>query len=486
MPNPNDFTPPTRRFSRGLMRFLFRRSVLAIAAVAAIASFTACQNDLTLPNYNSPTVEGLAGDPAGLQLGATGILLSERNNYFGYIRDVSLFGREGYYYFQTDARYVTDYLVGAGTGASRGLSPTGFAAGNWLGYFRNMRNEVNLATAVDASTVSDAQKAAGRGFANTMRALDLYYVVSLRDSLGAPVEIPDNPNDQAPFVSRDSVYGAISGLLESAKADLATAGSADFPFTLHEGFDGFDTPATFLKFNRALAARIFAIRGSLGCTACYTQALTAVSESFATAPGAAASLADLDVGVYNIYSTAPGDALNNLNYTQDANELAHASIVTDEQMQPDGTTPDARVTRKIATLDAPVGSPGGASKGINALYRFQMYPSNTSPTPIIRNEELLLIRAEANMVTNPGAALIDVNNVRAVSGGLGPIGVLNVDALIYERRASLLLEGFRWTDARRFGKLATLPLDLPIHFVARVMPIPKAECDARLTKPNGC
>jgi starch-binding outer membrane protein, SusD/RagB family len=485
MSNPNDFTPRTRRFSRGLMRFNLRRGVFAVAAAASLA---ACQNDLTLPNYNSPTVEGLSGDAAGLQLAATGILIRERNNYGGYIRDVSLFGREGYYYFQTDARYVSDYLIGAGTGAARALSPTGFASGNWFEYFRNQRNAVNLINAVEGSSLSDQQKAATRGFANTFRALDMYYVVSLRDSLGIPVEIKPNPNDQSAFVSRDSVYKSISALLETAKTDLAAAGSVSFPFTLHEGFAGFDTPATFLKFNRAIAARVLAVRGSLECgNACYTQALTAVSESFATAPGAASTLADLNVGVYNVYSTAPGDVLNGLNFTQDANQLAHASIVTDAQKKLDGTTLDDRVTRKVVALATPVASPG-SGVGIVANYRFSIYPTNTSPTPIIRNEELLLIRAEANIkLNNLGAATIDINNVRSVSGGLPPLaGAPTIDALIYERRASLLLEGFRWTDARRFGKLATLPLDLTTHFVARVVPIPKAECDARLTPPAGC
>ena len=195
-------------------------------------------------------------------------------------------------------------------------------------------------------------------------------------------------------------------------------------------------------------------------------------------------MADLNVGAYNIYSSSPGDALNSLNFTQDANVLAHASIVTDAQTQPGGAQ-DARVTRKVVALATPVGSPAG--RGIPATQRFQIYASNTAPTPIIRNEELLLIRAEANLrLGNVGPALIDLNNVRAVSGGLGPIGVPTIDALIYERRASLLLEGFRWIDARRFGRLATLPLDLATHFVARVVPIPKAECDARLVTPAGC
>ena len=92
------------------MRSTIRRSFVVLLAALP---FAACQNDLTLPNYNAATVEGLSQDPQGLQLAATGVLVSERNNYGGYIRDVSIFGRESYYYFATDGRFVTDYLIGA-------------------------------------------------------------------------------------------------------------------------------------------------------------------------------------------------------------------------------------------------------------------------------------------------------------------------------------------------------------------------------------
>src|SRR4051812_12344795 len=114
MPTSTEFTPLRGRSSRGLMRFNLTCGV----AIAAALSLSACRNELTLPNYNTPTVAGLSGDPAGLQLFATGILASDRNQYNNYITDVSILGREGYYYFQTDARYVTDYLVGSGTGAN--------------------------------------------------------------------------------------------------------------------------------------------------------------------------------------------------------------------------------------------------------------------------------------------------------------------------------------------------------------------------------
>lgn len=459
------------------MRLTFRRSVTFMA----FAALAGCQNELTLPNYNSATVEGLGKDPAGLQLAATGVLVSERNNYPQYIRDVSTFGREGYYYFATDSRYVTDYLIGAG-GA---ISPTGFASGNWFGYFRNMRNAVNLVKTANGSGLPDAQKAAARGFANTFRALDMYYAISLRDTLGTPVEILDDPQNQAKFELRPVVYARISAILDSAKTDLAAGGST-FPFVLHSGFSGFNTPATFLQFNRAIAARILVMRGSLECgNACYTQALTALGESFVTAPNAAASVSALNTGVYNVFSAAAGDVSNTLSSSLDPNYVAHASLANDAEKKPDNTN-DNRVLRKVALLAQPrSGNPG--TKSIPATYGIITYSSTSSPAPIIRNEELVLIRAEANLkLGNIPAALVDLNTTRTVSGGLLPLATATLDDLIKERRYSLYNEGFRWIDARRFGRLNTLPLDLPIHFVAKVVPIPKAECDARDVKPVGC
>jgi len=446
---------------------------------AALLGAAACGDKLTVPDYNRPTVEGVAGSASGTALLAAGMLIQDRNNTFGYIRDVSVFGREGYYYYPTDARFVSHYLRGQTVSGVAQLDPTGFANGNWAAWYRNLKNGENLIATADAqASLSAPQKAAVKGFARTFQALALYRVAVTRDSIGAPVEVPSDVSQPAPFVSRDAVWERVSALLEQAKADLA-GGGASFPFALNSGFAGFDTPATFLKFNRALAARVFANRGSLGCAACYGQALTALGESFIRN---ATSRADLDVGVYHIYSTANGDALNGMNNSADPNLLAHAVTVTTAQKNALGVTDD-RVTRKIAKLATPRGAPGSGN-GIPAEYFFTVYATTTTPVAIIRNEELLLIRAEANLQTGKTTeALADINMVRTVSGGLSPLTSLGSDpigTLLYERQMSLLLEGHRWNDMRRFKRLAQLPLDLSNHFVARVMPIPKDECDARL------
>ena len=106
------------------------------------------------------------------------------------------------------------------------------------------------------------------------------------------------------------------------------------------------------------------------------------------------------------------------------------------------------------------------------------------------------MRAEARWFTGDKAnAVADINAVRAVSGGLGASSVTAgssdaqfIQGLLYERRYSLMLEGFRWVDHRRFNLLNTLPkLAEELERQRKIVePIPLAECDARREKPNGC
>jgi starch-binding outer membrane protein, SusD/RagB family len=459
-----------------------RRVWRAGLAIAALAASTACDiSKLDVPQMNAPTESGVTAAPrSGAQLLATGVLWWERFNRPAFVSDVGVFGRESYNYFPTDARFVSHYLIGQTSGGVKQLDPTGFASGNWGNLYRNIRTAISLANLADAAATFTAQeKSATKGFAKTLQALDLYYLIVTRDTLGVAIDVSEDPTQPGPWASRDAVWTAISAILDDAKTDLAAAGSTPFPFKLNTGFAGFDTPANFLKFNRAIAARVFANRGSIGCAACWAQARQALTESFIKDP---ASQADLDIGVYHVYSGAAGDAINGMNFVANSNLLAHASIMNDAQLKPDGTR-DARVERKVAPLPTPRAAPG-SNNGIPATHFFTIYSTTTTPAPIIRNEELLLLRAEANIAAggNPAQALQDINAVRTVSGGLAPLGTLGADpiaTLLYERRMSLLFEGHRWNDMRRYGRLNQLPLDLTTHFVAKVMPVPKTECDAR-------
>ncbi len=80
------------------------------------------------------------------------------------------------------------------------------------------------------------------------------------------------------------------------------------------------------------------------------------------------------------------------------------------------------------------------------------------------------------------------------SGGLAPTTLTTASSdaavlteILYNKRYSLMLEGHRWIDMRRYNRLAELPRDITTgvnaHFVARVQPIPQAECLVRAGKP---
>ena len=478
------------------MKYNLKGLVLAGALLGAAA----CSADrLEIPNYNNPTVEGAGKDPQGIQLSATGLLDRERALQPGTSQDFGFLGRESYVYFPTDGRNISGFLVGVpGSGPNgKTIDPGGFGATgtNWTSRFANMRNAVNLITAVEASTLLDPQKKAASGFAKTIRGLDVMWVLYARDTIGMPVEINPDPFVLEPLVSKDSAYKFATAMLEDAKADLLAAGSTPFPFVLSRGYALFNTPANFIKLNRALLARVLVNRGSQACGApCYTQALAALSESFVTAPGAASSLADLNAGAYHNFSTATGDIQNSLSFANNLNLFAHASIVADAKNQPGGA-PDDRLTRKVVKLATPSSPPQGI--GIPATHTFSIYTTPSSDVPLIRNEELILMRAEANIqLNNLAAALVDINTIRTVSGKLDPLGSLGtqaqaIDELLYNRRYSLLLEGQRWNDYRRFNRLNQLPVDITsgpnAHFVARVQPVPLTECDARpAPKPQGC
>jgi hypothetical protein len=446
---------------------------------------TACNSDrLTIPNYANPTPGALASDPVGnVQFRVNGILDLNRRNMLTWVNNSGIFGRESFNYFLTDSRVTANYLD------KPSLDPGGQAAGDWTGRFSNLRAIYSLVGVVDSvptTVFSDQDRSAAMGFAHTMNALELSYVVMARDSLGAPVDINDDPRVLAPFVSRDSVYNYIVGELDQAKAELQ-AGGAAFPFKLGSGFAGFDTPATFLQFNRALAARINVYRASMGISgcgpalslACYTTALQDLDDSFLSEGGS------LTTGVYDIYSSAANDVPNQFSPALTENYVAHPSIGPDAPLRTDGT-PDLRYQTKIRRLAAPRAYP---TPGISIPtdYAFALYPLPESPIPIIRNEELLLLRAEARYFTGdvPGA-MSDINLIRTTSGGLAPVtGFANQDAFITElllqNRYSLLWEGHRWVDVRRFNRLNTLPIDIPSRqFVASRQPIPTAECLARV------
>lgn len=455
-------------------------AVTRMGLLLGVAALGACNADqLNIPNYNNATPDQVLGDPvAALPLLASGVLRGDRGMHTTYVLGTGILGREAYNYTPTEGRNTSGWLsadVNAGNS---------FGGGSlWGGYYATLRDIDNMLRVVEGAQqglFTDAQKNAVRGFGHTMEGLELSYVIAARFGHGAPVTVGEDPTELQPFVSRDSVYNHIIGRLNQGATELAAGGTA-FPFAFHAGYAGFNTPATYRRFNRALAARINAYRASLGVSgcgaprsaACYQQVLQNLSESFLSEGG------PLTTGPFNTYSSAAGDLANGLGNANNANIVAHAAITAGAQAG------DSRVASKVTRLATPK-APGNASIGITTPFDFSnaLYAGTTSPIPIIRNEELILLRAEARYFTGDvSGAVADINRIRAAAG-LAPVGGFAnaeafIDELLYNRKWSLLFEGHRWVDVRRFGRLDTLPKDLPSHVVIAQLPVPQGECLAR-------
>jgi hypothetical protein len=484
------------------MRSLFGAAVLAVATVSCR------QSDIDITNPNVALAGAVATDPTALQLLATGLLVDQRGTRQAMITNTGILGREMYTYTPNEGRNTTNFLVGIIAGGVQKLDPGGFANGSWTGEYGALRDIYNFKNTINASTaLTTAQKSAALGFAETLEGLMLFEIVQTRDTLGGITEIKENPFDLAPFVSRDSMYKYVLNTLDDAAGKLAAGGTA-FPFNLSPGFGAgvagaaFNTTAGFTQFNRAIkgkAAAHYATAG--GGAAAWQASLTALAASFLNA--GATTRSALDVGVYDTYAPSP-DTPNGLTQATNSTLYAHMSVQADAQTKANGS-PDDRYTAKIRTgLPARTGPvTGDGPTSATSTLGFSIWPTTSSPIPIIRNEELILLRAEARLATGDKAgAIADLNVVRVNSGGLPPSTLTTASsddailtAILYEKRYSLLMEGDRWVDMRRYNKLNLLPLDIASgpnkNFVAKVMPIPQAECLNRISLggtmvgPNG-
>lgn len=424
----------------------------------------ACNFDLST-NPNSP--DPIGNDPSRAQVGvaANGMLIAFRTDFADMALDMGIVGREVLRFDGSDPRFTTELLHGP-------LDPGGDAFGgdHWADQYASIRGgNLILAVLPTASALNVEEQSATSGYVKTIQALNYLLVLNTHTQDSIPIVTDTSVTAApAPFSTNAAAFDHVVNLLELSRTELQ-AGGAAFPFTLPPGFTGFNTPATFIQFNRALRARVAVYRGD------FAGAVTALGESFIDPVG------PLDRGVYMDYGTGPGDLANPLSLDPLAGEnYAHPSLETGAQFQADGVTLDQRFVSKIAprtvtTVD-----------NLTSDLGWSRYPTPTTPIPIIKNEELLLLRAEASIGTGDlGTALTDINTVRTRSGNLPALGgfadaTVALNELLYNRLYSLMFEGaHRWIDARRYGRLGTLPLDRTTgstpDVVFSTLPIPTDE-----------
>lgn len=452
--------------------------------LAGALLLAAC-GDLDITNSNAPTAETLTGAPtqAVLARAAIGLQTLAFNDLATMIEFYSIYGREGYNLLGNDPRETGEQIRGPQDAGGR-------AGGYWLGQYQAIRSlNTFLAAVPNAADLSAQQKSAATGFAKTLKAWHIFRLAVRSGTTGIPIDVDRGIMDEpAPFVSFAAAMEAASTLMDEGHADLA-AGGTTFPFSFVPGYTGFTTPSTFATFNRALAAKILAFRATFnGCAECWTQARTAIGNSFITTAGLPGSLS---TGVYYGYTGASGELSNPITEALSSNRYwVHPSIVTGAQLQANGS-PDRRLTAKVMAAGRTRTLNDLAATHKPVLYNSASNPANANTDadiPWIKNEELLLLRAEIRWFTGDKAgALADIDLVRTHSGGLAPTTLTTgssdaafVTELLYNRTYSLLWEqGTRWTDARRYNRLGSLPIDRSGDVVHQQMLVPAGECDAR-------
>ncbi len=466
-----------RTSSRKGAEIMLRRIVGPLFAVAILVGLVGCEN-LTSPNSNFGDLAELTSNPdrAGLATTAQGLIIGYRQYHLApndIVAQLGILGRQSYNHDIADPRHESEML-----GGTLQASSPAFGGNYWSEPYANIKLADILLDGtdqVDDAEVSAGEKEALRAFAKTMQALEFLTLVNTRDTnCGCPITIAEDPRTPAPNATKDQVFDHIVQLLEEANGHLQ--GATAFPFRLSSGFSGLDSPATFRQFNRGIRARVAVYMGD------FSIALTALSESFVSAVGS------LDNGVYHTFSTGSGDRTNELFQPGgDPNLRAHPSLGVDVELKLDGSPDDRFVskTREITSrsFNGILCTPQSAFPTCDI--GFDIYTTSTTPIPIIRNEELILLRAEANIgLGNLGAAQADINLIRQQAGGLPAVTLTDadqaLDQLLYEKRYSLLYEGgHRWIDMRRYDKLSELPLDVAAHVVNAAYPIPIDETAAR-------
>ncbi|HET9056148.1 MAG TPA: RagB/SusD family nutrient uptake outer membrane protein [Chitinophagaceae bacterium] len=425
-------------------------------------SWTSCKidpiKDPNSPGAGSITENASIGEIQNLVDGTESAMRDNMGNYFD---GVGVIGREFYRYSTSDPRFTSD-LLGKGTAILD--NNTFYTTNPFAARYRVIKNLNILISALQntKATISEAQKKVGIAYAKTIQAYQLLLVFNQQYGNGIRVDVA-NPDNLGPFLSKDQSLDAIYNLLNSSYTDLIANPGVGFPFTttLKKDSVGITDPGiSFVKFNRAIAARVAIYKKD------WNGALTALANSFMNLNG------DLQNGIYHPFSTAGGDQLNPLFFplnSKGETRVVQPNFVSEAEAN------DNRVSTK-AILRADT----AFQDGLQSTYDFFVYPTNISSIPIIRNEELILIYAEANaQLSNTMNAVDAINTIRNAAGLSDYGGATDTNSLIDEilkqRRYSLFGEGHRWIDMRRYDKLNLLPIDRPDDDVWMQFPRPANE-----------
>jgi hypothetical protein len=485
-----------------------------------LLALAACK-DPAVPNYQSPTIDPTT--QSAIQQQVTGIFSGTRGStatgtdLFYYIQAMSSFGRDAGNFTNTDSRYLTEWL---GNGVAIPNSDF-YGTVVWDNEFRVAKSAdlilTNLPSVSPAYSASDANLITG--VVQTWKAYNFMLIAETRDTNGVPVAgITQSATQAAPILCNKDVWAYIVAVLDSAETALVAgspkSGTGPLPVSLPPGFNGASlagpstTPGTFAGFNRALRAKAgleyaYAIARSSAASAPAPSSPGVPDAAALNAADAAAKASFIfnngtveyvqltatnyidPFGVYHSFSGASGDQANpvfsGLTYMFVLNE-AQTAILSDPRAGKLITNPSSpgQPSMNAVVCGAAGGSPCLAGPTIGT------YPSASSPIPIVRNEDMVLLDAAIQLgLGNTAQAVTLINAVRTAAGAasVNPAGYPNVrDQLLLEFRASNMLESgeYRTILIRDYGLIdqsTTTWGKADLH--TTVEPIPIGDVSAR-------
>ncbi|WP_209331220.1 RagB/SusD family nutrient uptake outer membrane protein [Lunatimonas salinarum] len=419
---------------------------------------------------NNPSVNSVTNNATRSQIQS--VLTGLEARHRGYVTNVSqawnTFGREIWYLNASDPRFQTDWLGQAGRVPDRSYFGFGNTGGGsfFSPYQAILQGRVLIESASNTNLISTQEREAVIGFAKMIQGYQFMIPANFVYDNGIRIDVADelNPGGFVPYA--EALDHARSLLLE-ADQSFQAAGTGNFPLMLTPGFAGFNTLAALRQVNNAILARLNIYRKD------WQGVLTALDASFMDLNG------NLQRGPAHPY-TGPPDVFNPLFYVRNA--AVNTMIVVHPSVLADTTAGDLRVRRKFFERTTPITITTDAAGALIGTHQDNRWETNTAPVPFIRNEELILLKAEAHAQLGQSDDAVEAINVIRNAAGIGDYaGATSTEALIdeilYQRRYSLWAEpwGHRWIDARRYDKLNEIPTQYDNGTIFRQFPHPQAE-----------
>lgn len=457
-----------------------RYKAIALAVATAIAA--GCKDNPVANPIDAPTVDALNGalTPTSLRQLIVGALAQDRTtwNDVPSAIEAGILGRDVYRIDASEPRYVTETLGG-------NPDPGSFAGGRgFAGYYTALRAENNLLGAIATAGTSQftaAELAATSGFVRTMKAYEYWRLIELRDTVGVPIQ-SDVPTAVTDVRCKEAILSYIVALLDSANDDFTAAGAATvLPVKLPTGFSAFgrdyNKVSNLVLYNRAWRGKVNFYRGlnrKNPQAALFPSVITDLTTALGAGPGAVPA-SQFGSGVW--YNFVAGGTENQPNTIADS-KIGLNPLVGDSVQAGD--------TRGSKIVSRPTLAGNGLSTSITYTGALSTSANQNAPMPMLRDEELVLLRAQAYIETGDLVdAQSDINSVRT-HYGLLPVVLTSktqaIDAVLYEKRYSLLFEGAqRWVDLREYGRLNATYFrkELPNDPFNAALPLPRGELDAR-------